>query len=422
MDYLPKKKRTHSNATLHPPFIPDEIIAEILCLLSVKTILQLRCVSNAWKIIISDPTFVQKHLKNSSKNPHLLFTSPMPRYPLSSVQSFPVVRLLETDNSIIVSKDNFHRWMDNCQVIGTCKGLVCLFFGYDYQKYWFRLWNPATRTLSEKLGFSQDYVYDTVYETFKFTFGCDISTGTYKIVALSRVLVWEENTLSTRNEFRVLSLGDNCWRSFQCYTWIPICLIYTLTKLINNGVHLNGTVNWLALPNYVKPSCNYDRKSIAKAQQFVIISLDLSSETCTQILLPPGFDEIPCFQPTLTVLIDCLCFTHDLKGIEFVIWQMKDFGVQGSWTMLFKINYFDIQMHNPRSLDINKSCSKIGTPLLPLYVSKNGDTLILANSEDDRAVIYNEREKRVKRIRMENKLCWFSSMDYVECLVSPCLK
>ncbi|CAL5192167.1 unnamed protein product [Lathyrus oleraceus] len=272
---------------------------------------------------------------------------------------------------------------------------------------------PATRILSEKLGIFQDY--DTLYDSCKFTFGCDISTGNYKVVALSKVAVWEDNTISVRNQFRVLSLGDNCWRNFQYGSSLPVCMIYPPTKWINNGVHLNGTINWLALPNYIQ-SCNkYDWNSISNAQQFVIVSLDLSTETCTQFLLPPGFNEVPYIQPTLHVLMDCLCFSHDFKGIEFVIWHMKEFGVQASWTLLFKIDYFKIQRHNP-------PCFDISTPLLPLYVSKNGDTLILASSEDDQAVIYNEREKRVKTIRIAYELYWFSAMDYMESLVSPCLK
>ncbi|CAL5192165.1 unnamed protein product [Lathyrus oleraceus] len=422
MDSLSIKKRFHSDAPLPTPFIPDEIVAEILCLLSVKTILQLRCVSKAWRTLISGPTFVQKHFKKSSQNPHLLFTPSKPSDPMGRVKSVPMIRLLETDPWIIVSNVNFHGWMDNCQVVGSCNGLLCLFFHYRYQNYWFCLWNPATRTLSEKLGTFQDYVFDTVYETCRFTFGCDISSGNYKVGTLSRVEVREENTFSVRNEFRVLSLCDNSWRSFQYCTSIPVCSIYHQTKRINNGVHLNGTVNWLALPNHIQSCYKYDWKSIANAQQFVIVSLDLSSETCSQFLLPPGFDEVPCFQPALNVLMDYLCFSHDFKRIQFVIWQMKEFGVQGSWTMLFKINYFDIQIHNlHHNIDII-SPIKFGTPLFPLYLSKNGDTLILANYEEDQAVIYNQREKTVKRIRIADKLCFFSIMDYVESLVSTCLK
>ncbi|KAL5058086.1 hypothetical protein RYX36_029690 [Vicia faba] len=181
---------------------------------------------------------------------------------------------------------------------------------------------------------------------------------------------------------------------------IPVTLMNIHINRINNGVHLNGTVNWLALPSYIQPAYEYGWKSIANAQQFVIVSLDLSTETYTWILLPRGFVEVPRFQPGLHVLMDCLCFSHDFKGTESVIWKMKDFGVQESWTQLFRIEYLKIY----HDLNFYKG-SEFGTPLLPLHLSKNGDTLILANYKDDRAIIYNQRDNGVERIRISNKLC-----------------
>jgi len=44
-------------------------------------------------------------------------------------------------------------------------------------------------------------------------------------------------------------------------------------------------------------------------------------------------------------------------------------------------------------------------------------TVILTNEEDDAAIIYNEREKRVDRARISDEIDWFSAIDYVESLV-----
>ncbi|RHN39886.1 hypothetical protein MtrunA17_Chr8g0348801 [Medicago truncatula] len=128
-----------------------------------------------------------------------------------------------------------------------------------------------------------------------------------------------------------------------------------------------------------------------------MVSLDLSIETYMQFCLPSGFDEVPYFQPTLQVLLDRLCFSHDFKETQFVIWQMSEFGFQESWTQLFRIDYFNLEMH--------KLPIKWGIPLLlPLYLSGNGDTLILAYRGDDQAVIYNQRENRVKKARIFNNV------------------
>jgi F-box interacting protein len=96
---------------------------------------------------------------------------------------------------------------------------------------------------------------------------------------------------------------------------------------LTDGVHFNGTVNWLA-------------------EDMSIISLYLSTETYKQFLLPPGFDTVPFSQPVLRVLMDCLCFSYDSMKTEFVLWKMKQYGVHESWTQLFKISYQNLQMHN----------------------------------------------------------------------------
>jgi hypothetical protein len=107
--------------------------------------------------------------------------------------------------------------------------------------------------------------------------------------------------------------------------------------------------------------------------------------------------------PKLVVLMDYLCFCHDFEETYFVIWQMKNFGIQESWIQLFKISY--------------QNCfGRVN--LLPLYLLNNGDTLILANDEDDEAFIYNRIDNRVEKQRISNNILWSEAKDYVESLVS----
>lgn len=65
-----------------------------------------------------------------------------------------------------------------------------------------------TMALSNIPGIFRDS--ETIYGSCKITFGRDISTGNYKVVALIKVAIWEDNTISVRDKFRMLSLGDNC--------------------------------------------------------------------------------------------------------------------------------------------------------------------------------------------------------------------
>ncbi|GAU40144.1 hypothetical protein TSUD_163140 [Trifolium subterraneum] len=420
MEILPiKKKGYQSKARLPPVFIPDELISKILSLLSVKTIVRLKCLSKSWNTLISDQTFVQQHFNVSSQNPQLIVTPQTSVYPMSSILSLSVCRLL--DNPLITV---CHSAMESCQVVGSCKGLLCLLF-HDlcstpkpmHRTYWFCLLNPATRTLSGKLGTFHDY-NQSLPDTFMFSFGFDISTGTFKVVAYCAKQD-KENRGSWRSHVRIFSLNDNCWRNIESFPLIPIACIRTDRS--NAGVYLSGNVNWLALHKYVYH--DYFYQYITSVQQFVIVSLDLSTETYTHFLLPPGFDELPRYQPTLHVLMDCLCFSHDFKRTEFVIWQMKEFGVQESWTQLFRIDYFNLQMYDlPGKHDTSAYILGYNLPLLPLYISQNGDTLIFANYEDEQAIVYNHKDKRVERVKISNKMCLFTAMNYVESLVSTPLR
>jgi hypothetical protein len=157
-----RRRSSQSNAPYPTSFLPNELIIEILyllSLLSIKKIVQLKCVSKSWNTLISDPNFIEKHLKKSSQNPHLtLFWNQLKKGSGCNMLSFPVQRLLKNP-SINVYHRNFHRLKKHCIVVGSCNGLLCLLFHSLITtptislNYWLRFWNPATRTRSKKLGF-----------------------------------------------------------------------------------------------------------------------------------------------------------------------------------------------------------------------------------------------------------------------------
>jgi len=153
-------------------------------------------------------------------------------------------------------------------------------------------------------------------------------------------------------------------------------------------VHLCGTVNWISIRGGNDISGGEISKVyIPHVEQFVIVSLDLSTETYTQILLPKGFNEVPYVEPSIQVLRDCLCFSYDFKGTEIVLWEMKEFGVQESWTQLFRIEYVNLQLHKPDLKDCFIGFMAFTTTLLPRCLSKNGDTLVFTNREGKRVII-----------------------------------
>lgn len=184
-------------------------------------------------------------------------------------------------------------------MVGSCNGLLCLFGSSnttEYQNYWFHIWNPATRKISERLG-SFHQPRKPVSARLRFTFGYDNSTDTYKVVAFSS------------KEVKVCSLRDNVWRNISFHFVIYRGIIF------NEGVYLNGTVYWFSNPN---KSFKYSEKDFT-VEQLMIISLDLSTETYTRLLPPREVDEVPVVQQSLAVLRDRLCFSHMLKRTYFVV-------------------------------------------------------------------------------------------------------
>lgn len=60
-----------------PMLIPDDLQIEILKRLPVKSLCRFRCVSTAWRSLVSNPRFVDAHLAHSVNRPRLLVTLPV---------------------------------------------------------------------------------------------------------------------------------------------------------------------------------------------------------------------------------------------------------------------------------------------------------------------------------------------------------
>ncbi|KEH25332.1 F-box protein interaction domain protein [Medicago truncatula] len=121
--------------------------------------------------------------------------------------------------------------------------------------------------------------------------------------------------------------------------------------------------------------------------------------------------------PTLSVLMDCLYFSYDSKKTHFVIWQMKEFGVEESWTQFLKISYTNL-LNNFKTKELYNDSLFHRSRLTPMCFSENGDTLIFAINIPDQAILYNWKDNRAKIIESTNKILWFTAKGYVESLVS----
>jgi len=416
----PPAKSPHSESGVVPTsllILLGELIAEILSRLPVKTLMQMKCVCKLLKTLISHPSFAKLHLQRSPRNTHVLL-SPIwygAANIYSSVVPIPVSRLLESPLAIRyyepyhhrlrefnIHNDPYYRLLNmGCDhIVGSCNGLICLGGGsLSRPKHWFRLWNPATNTLSEKLGNLTNFC--------RLTFGYDVLNDTYKVVAFS------DNTV------KVFNLSDNVWKDIPCFPIVPydIHCIHRYPLVHNNGVYVSDSINWLA----IRDKTDYEWNDIT-IDQFVIVSLDLATETYRQLLPPSGFVEVPPIEPSVIVLMDYLCFSHRFRETHFVIWKMMEFGVQESWTQFLKISFQNIQIDYGVSDNLAYGSQLF---LLPLCVSESTNTLIMASIQqgflsihNQHVILYNWKDNKVEQIATDNEISWFNTMDYVESLVS----
>ncbi|CAK8565808.1 unnamed protein product [Lathyrus sativus] len=407
--------------------LPDELISEVLSSLPVKSILRFKCVCKSWEFLDSDPFFIEKQLQQSQKrNMHLALilckNSCTASYYYdrdSSVVPFPLNRLLHNPSITITVLPSYRLNYKRCfRVIGSINGLLCLFdsyittstpYGSRDRNTSFRLWNPATKKISQFLGNLTHpdshayYSHEDRSNYLRFAFGYDKSTDTYKVVAYCP------------NQVKIFTFGDNVWKNIQCFPIVPfyhVAIVRHTNQRVNEGVYLNGTVNWLAIPNSEYFWRKYEAEDIPRIDQFVIVSLDLAMETYLHLLPPSGLVEVPSILPTIAVLRDCLCFSYHIESTHFVIWMMMEFGDQESWTQFLKISYDDLQ------IDYDSRRYNYDYMMYPLCLSEDGETIVLANSHEEQAFLYNWRDNRVEKTRITNNVLWMFSLNYIESLVT----
>ena len=421
-----KKSATQSMIPT-PAVLSDDLIVEVLSFLPVKSLLRFKCVNKSWKTLISDPAFVKLHLNKSVTRDPLctlvtLHTrilescSPDLSFVLDygySIVPYSVHSLIQNPSFTLSIKRYCCFFNYYYNIVGSCNGLICLSLDCysssndEYMESWLHLWNPATRTVKTFQCFP-DCGRRSVLNNFSFNFGFDDATNTYKVVAFRY-----NPQHQFKSEVKIVSLPDNVWRDIESFPVVPLHLdsvhLDDSKHCMYGGVYLSGSFNWLAIHNHF----HYDFEDI-EIDQFVIVSLNLTTETYHQFMLPREFDEVPLVEPTVRVLEGCLCFSYS-KDADFVIWRMMTFGVEDSWTQFLKLSYQDLL--------IDSTFSDYETlQLVPLLLYEDGDTLILKSNDETEAIICNWRDGKVGRIEIttkskDNTTCWYSTMDYVESLV-----
>ncbi|KAJ0532238.1 putative F-box domain-containing protein [Helianthus annuus] len=356
--------------------IPLEIQAEIIKRIPVKSLLQFRSVSKAWKSLIDSSDFINRY---SSQQQHLLV-----RY--NHRQIFPFserkyVSIVDDETfphqRVSLTHPAFVNMLRSHRIIGNSHGLLCLYGCYGLETTMAVVWNVSIR---KAIAVVVPNVANGVYTTFV-GFGVCPATNDPKIVKITDIIHWEDvesipDSIPWQVEVFTLSTGHG-------EVHITIFLVRQFNLVVRKSIVDAGFEG-------------YNR----------IISFHLTSEEFREVNLPDRLVYDGCFDNlNIANLRESLVvLEQDARENVCYVWSMKD-GVSVSFTKLYTI-------YSPNA-----------TLLRVLEFRKNGEPLIeIEDIDDDRIdipsllAVYKPKSKHISNIGI-NGAGSFYVYSYMETLL-----
>ncbi|KEH32820.1 putative F-box domain-containing protein [Medicago truncatula] len=365
------------------PTLPLDLIAEILCWLPVKFLLQLRCVCKSWNSLICDANFAKKHLRLSTvRQLHFLsYSNRLHNYILTSHPFHSIFTNITNDFTQLELPPNNHD--GDYYLVGSCNGILCL---ADYNEGFVILWNPSIRKSKELPPFQKPKTLR--HDGMTYGFGYDPVTDNYKVVVILHYYIHDINdNYVNKIEVKIHTLGTSFWKNIQEFH-------FDGHTIEGPGHFVGGAINWRSL------------KDLGMENSCFIISFNLKNESFQEILLP-DHEEIDTSDLNLGMLRDCLCM---ISGDD--VWVMKEYGNKESWTKLFTVCH----MQYP--------CKSYGfTKVINIFEDDQVLLEFIDDSIDDsiegtwiwNSVVYNSKNDTFNFTKFEStpEIC-------IESLISPC--
>ncbi|XP_060193500.1 F-box/kelch-repeat protein At3g23880-like isoform X1 [Lycium barbarum] len=300
-------KRTH---------FQEEILADILNRLPVRSLLRFKCVSKLWETLISEPYFKMTHLnhaKNEQNSQKLLIRClendlySMYCVPLSSSVQ-PVENVRKLDFSVISRPYN-------CAIRGCCDGLVVIHVNdnIDGRRTIHLLWNPST---GESILLPNPELPKR--EESRLGLGYDSTSGGYKILKI-------HTNIDRPGE--ILALKSSSWRNIDKH---PRGICNEIEAMQSLPI-VNEAFHWIGI---------FGSHSVV-SRNYLVVSFSISSEVYGEIPLP---EQILCSKAKIiigvSVLEGMLCVysnSYLQRKAALKLWVLKDYGVKESWTTLLTI-------------------------------------------------------------------------------------
>ncbi|XP_039003925.1 F-box protein CPR1-like [Hibiscus syriacus] len=364
--------------------LPRELFLEILLRLPVESLIRCKCVCKYWYTLISNPKFIELHLKYNCNNNVCVLLKRCLLTCLGEKEN--MLSLVCSNGFSFVNLDvdlSLYKKEPCLQLLGHCDGIICL---SNYRDD-IVLCNPATResmVLPESSFPCYSPSSNLIPQTSALGFGYDAKTHHCKVVRI--VSYWDRSgsDLPQHSRVEVYSLATGSWKEIDvkvlAHVWYSPCF----------ETYFNGAFHWYAIDNN---------------RNEVILSFHMGNEAFQVIPMPSAlslYDYSIC--RSLFVWngrIALVGYPREGTKKSFEIYVMTEYGVRGSW---------------------RGSWTKIMTigPLMkvemPLAFWKNDE--ILMEGSDGLVVSYNLKTQELKDLPIYGIPKSFATLVYVNSLVS----
>ncbi|KAI9112659.1 hypothetical protein K1719_016325 [Acacia pycnantha] len=234
------------------PFLPEDIMVNILKRLPVKSLIRFQCVCKHWKNFLKTSSFVTDHLHYSSaQNPSLLFK------PNSNCQPLHLSLIDGEINALEVQIPPLIGSLSDVMIVGSSNGLLCI--ATNESKDSLLYWNPAIREVRQ--------VPATTPSKFPLSY-CILGFGFSEIVDDYKIVKTYTGRGNVIIGVKMYSLSTDSWKNIEFGSLEGL-------ELLNFSVIVNGVIFWSALDS----GYNWKIKKSSKALMKNDFSIKIQSST-----------------------------------------------------------------------------------------------------------------------------------------------
>ncbi|XVF57101.1 hypothetical protein PTKIN_Ptkin06aG0176600 [Pterospermum kingtungense] len=360
----------------------DLVLTEIMTRLPPKSILRFRCLSKSWKVSLSSPDFITRHLNRVQECQYDDMQHLILRSTDCSLQSINCEAYKKTASNLdLPSKYSHH----NCfpDVLGSCNGLLCV----ALSRKTLILWNPSIKEFKE-LPLSSPL--DDGNED-RFGFGYDRSANDYKVIRFVNA-TQQPVGLSTSWSANLYSLKSNTWKIIQ-----GVPADFLIDKM--PGTLVDGVLYWIVIYSHEEwlfPSW--------------ILGFDIAFEKFDIVPTPDGTNNG--FDWTLGMIGGSLSLAQNLEEGIFEMWKLEKKGAnKHGWIKVITIKK-------------NMQTSPSFRCLVPIWVMKNGEVLTYQGDwpcvkRSNKLKLYDPVKGTFRKLIVGGLKQWSQAISYTESLVSP---